>query len=351
MSVRIAKTYSKDKTKIWYKIEFGRELGQRIATGIFTYTKPIDQIQRNFNKEALQLLEMKKSQLILEGQAVNTGYIPQHKYKHNFFDFYEEYVKLNRRYGNRHLECSLSILRDFVKKPVLSPTEITENFCTRFRQYLLDRFNGETPLNYFVRFKRVLQSAAKEGYFKFSPAEDVKAKTNRNVIIKDIIEKAEYLLLLNSYCSNQEIRKAFIFSLYTGLRWSDVKPLRWSSIKDESKTFKINQEKTGVPLERPLHPIALEIIGQRKDGFVFDLPTQDGANKVLKAWVKSAGITKHITWHCARHSFSVLLQDEGIDSATVAGMLGHTTTKYVQKTYQRYKDSNAVVAIAKLPGI
>lgn len=330
MSVRIAKTFSKDKTKIWYKIEFGRRMGQRIATGIFTYFKPVNQTQREFNKEALLLLELKKSQLILEGQSLATGYIPKHKFNHNFFGFYEEYVKLNRLYGNRHLECSLAVLREFVNKPIFPPADITDNFCKRFRQFLLDRFNGETPLNYFVRFKRVLQAATKEGYYRHSPAEDVKAKTNRNIIVKDIIEKEEYLMLLNFICSNIEIRKAFIFSLYTGLRWSDVKPLNWTSIKDNTNTFKINQEKTGVPLERSLHRIAREIIGERKEGLVFDLPTQDGANKVLKEWAKNAGIKKHITWHCALHRFSVLLQDEGIDPATVAGMLGHTTIKYVK---------------------
>jgi integrase/recombinase XerD len=64
---------------------------------------------------------------------------------------------------------------------------------------------------------------------------------------------------------------------------------------------------------------------------------------------KDAGIDKHITWHCLRHSISVLLQDNGTDAATVAGILGHTTTKYVHKTYQRYKIDSAVKAIATLP--
>ena len=104
-----------------------------------------------------------------------------------------------------------------------------------------------------------------------------------------------------------------------------------------------------MPLEIPLHPIAQEIIGEPKEGKVFHLPTQDGANKILKAWVRSADIDKHITWHSHRHSMSVLLQDKGTDAATVAGMLGHTSTKYVHKTYQRYKLTSAHKAICKLP--
>lgn len=349
MSISISKNYSKDKSKIYYKIELGRGAGQRMATGIFTYTKPVNQIQKEHNKESLNILELKKSQMILDSQAISSGYMPHHKYKANFFDYYEEFVKINRRADNRHLECSLSILRKFVDNPILTPSDISENFCNRFRQFLLDKFNGETPMNYFGRFKRVLKAAAKDGYYRHSPAEDVKAKTNRNVIIKDIIDKEEYLKLVDTPCTNKEIRKAFLFSLYTGLRWADIQPLKWSSIKDESKTFSILQKKTGVPLERPLHEFARNILDERKDGLVFNLPTQDGANKVLKVWAKKAGIEKHITWHCARHSFSVLLQDEGTDIATVAGMLGHTSTKFVQKTYQRFKQKNALEAIKKLP--
>ena len=88
-----------------------------------------------------------------------------------------------------------------------------------------------------------------------------------------------------------------------------------------------------------------------KKGLVFKLPGSNGANNILDQWCKDAGLNKHITWHCARHSFSVLLQLKGTDLATVAGMLGHTSTKYVQKTYQRYILNEAKVAIQKLPSI
>jgi integrase/recombinase XerD len=349
MSINISKTYSRDKKRVFYKLEFGRHAGARVSTGIFTYSKPENPVQKEHNKEALRILELKKSQVILDTQAIATGYVPQHKFKANFFDYYQEFVDKNRRIGNRHLECSLEALKTFVDKPLLAPAHITENFCERFRQYLLDHYNGETPMNYFGRFKRVLRTATKDGYYRHSPAEDVRAKSNLNVNVKDIINKEEYQKLVETPCSNVEIKKAFLFSLYTGLRWADIEPLQWSSILDETQRFRIVQMKTKAPLERPLHEFARRIIGERKEGKVFNLPTQDGANKVLKYWAKKAGLKKHITWHCARHSFSVLLQEEGTDDATVAGFLGHTSKKFVQTTYKRYKDSNGIEAIQKLP--
>jgi len=82
---------------------------------------------------------------------------------------------------------------------------------------------------------------------------------------------------------------------------------------------------------------------------VFRLPSADGANKVLDQWIKNAGIDKHITWSCARLSFSVLLQDKRVDDQTVAYLLGHTTTDQVKKTYKRHRPKDQSATISNLP--
>ena len=348
MSIVIKERFSNAKDKIYYSLEWGRTAGQRRSTGIFTYSKPQNQLEKNHNKEALSILNTKKSQMILEMQSINSGYIPQHKLKNNFLDYYTEYIKTNSRIGNRHLATSLISFKKFIGKDFISPIDINDNFCERFRRYLLDNFNGETPANYFSRFKRVLEAAKKDGYFKISPAEYLACKTKLNKKVKDILEADEYAKLMNTPCLNHEVKKAFVFSLYTGFRWVDVKPLTWDNIKRD-EIIEISQRKTGELLDLPLHPTARKILGEKKTGLVFKLPTADGANKVLGKWCDDAGLDKHITWHCARHSFSVLLQDRGTDVATVAGMLGHTSTKYVHKTYKRYRKANALEAIQKLP--
>ena len=84
-------------------------------------------------------------------------------------------------------------------------------------------------------------------------------------------------------------------------------------------------------------------------GRVFKLPSADGSNKSLGQWCENAGIKKHITWHCARLSFSILLQDQNVGAATVALLLGHTMTKYVLDVYKRQRPKSQLEAIAKLP--
>lgn len=59
-----------DKTYFYY--DLGRGKGQRPATGIFIYTHPKDQIQKNHNKEALKLLEVKKGQATIENCQIKS---------------------------------------------------------------------------------------------------------------------------------------------------------------------------------------------------------------------------------------------------------------------------------------
>lgn len=354
MDICITPRENRSKTKVFYSLEWGKQAGQRQATGIYTYVRPKDQIQKNHNKEAMAILDTKKSQMVLDLQAIANGSMPQHRLKKNFLDFYQDFVTKNSKEGNRSLSCSLSRFKKFIEKDFgsfISPIDISENFCERFRNHLLDSLNGETPADYFMRFKRVIKAAKKQGYFRENPAEDLAAKSHPSGI-KEVLTVDEYRVLINSYCSNYEVKKAAVCSLYTGFRWCDVKPLRWWQIKEKTILLR-RQTKTGVPLEIPLHPVVKAIIGDRKnpDDLVFCLPTADGANGVLNTWVTEyAKIDKHITWHCLRHSVSDILQDHGVDVATVAALLGQTSAKYILTVYKkRVKIRHTTAAIVHLP--
>ncbi|SKA46729.1 Site-specific recombinase XerD [Chitinophaga eiseniae] len=338
--------------KTYYYYDFGRGKGQRPATGIFVYTKPKDQTQKNHNKQALALLEVKKSQAIIEQLSIGTAYIPPHKFKDNFLDYYEEYVNTHRRDGNRHLQNSLNQFRLFLDTKFISPMDITEVLCKNFRRYLLDKYTGETPSDYYTRFKWVLAAATSDGYFRVNPTEKVTAKSNPSVRLKEHLEVSEYLELLNTPCTNEEVKDAFIFCCYTGLRWVDVKQLRIEQINGPTLRTRIIQAKTGLPVTLTLHPIAHIIVNKRREsatGLLFRLPTADGANKVLAKWFSATKIDKYITWSCARLSFAILLKDKLVDDPTIAYLMGHSTTKQIQKTYKRHRPADQQTTIGQLP--
>lgn len=357
MDINITPRSTRDKRKIYYTLEWGKKAGERIATGIFIYTSPANDLQQLHNTEALRSLEIRRAQMLLDWMAVGTRTLPSHRYQLNFLDYYSQYVKENSTPGNRHLEGSYKHFRQFVQNAVLSPLDVTEDLSIRFRKYLLNHLNGETPANYFARYKRVIKSATACGYFKVNPSLNVAAKPNRNKRRKNSLEVEEYLQLLRTPALNKNVRDAFIFCCYTGLRWCDVKLLRWRHIRDHSIVLSLVQKKTFVEHRIELHPIARAILEKRKPTFdncpfekrIFYLPSADGANKVLGQWTKNAHIEKHITWSCARLSFSILLQDSNVDAATVALLLGHTSTKYVNEVYRRYRPKNQFSAVSKLP--
>lgn len=70
--------------KIIFYYDLGRGKGQRPSTGIFIFKQPKNQVEKNHNKEALRLLEIKKSKANVEPQAIGTPFIPKHKFKANF---------------------------------------------------------------------------------------------------------------------------------------------------------------------------------------------------------------------------------------------------------------------------
>lgn len=70
---------------------------------------------------------------------------------------------------------------------------------------------------------------------------------------------------------------------------------------------------------------------QQVQDLVFqDLLNPSWINRPLKQWCQAAGISKHITFHCFRHTFATLQLDGGTDIFTVSKLLGHNNVKTTQ---------------------
>ena len=190
------------------------------------------------------------------------------------------------------------------------------------------------------------------------PCKDVTCKVDSQMLRKDVLSPEEIQKLMACHYDNENptIRRAFIFCLYCGLRFCDVKDLTYRNVDYANRLLKFEQSKTkghsassGVVI--PLNDGLLSIIGEApadKNCLIFDLPTYESCCKSVKRWVKRAGIDKHISWHCARHSFAVNILNNGANIKTVASLLGHSGLKHTEK-YTRAVDKLKEEAINSLP--
>ena len=115
--------------------------------------------------------------------------------------------------------------------------------------------------------------------------------------------------------------------------------------------IKFTQQKTKGLEHLPISEQAIKIIGDRKldDELVFNnLIYSAYHNKILHRWIEKAGIEKHITFHCARHTFATLQLTINTDIYTVSKLLGH---RYLKTTeiYAKVIDKKKISAVANMP--
>ena len=154
---------------------------------------------------------------------------------------------------------------------------------------------------------------------------------------------------------NPVIRNAFLFACFTGLRFSDIKSLKWSEIHEDQ--IVIRPEKTtntsGKIMYLPLSEQAKQILNNQNresinDNIFFDLPTNRYVNTKLKEWAKLAGINKNLHFHISRHTFGTLGITFGIDLYAMQKLLGHSTSTMTQH-YAKIVNEKMKSEVSKLP--
>ena len=196
-----------------------------------------------------------------------------------------------------------------------------------------------TVHNYLRAVKYVFKSALKEKMIKTNPCEDLHLRfpdTKREFLTYREIQKVAAV-----HFDTPAIQDAFLFSCYTGLRLGDIRSLLWSNIVNGY--LEHTQHKTGHVERMKLHEEALRIIERqpRLTPYVFNLHAQKRFYMHFKRFMAQTGITKRITFHCARHTFATWLLTNDVDLYTVSKLLGHrdvTTTQIYAKLIDKKKD-------------
>jgi len=224
--------------------------------------------------------------------------------------------------------------------------EIDEDFWKRFKRYMeMREFKPNTITHTLYILKFVLNQAVKNKYIPSNPLKGVKGRVyqsdRRFLTFKEVAK-----LRVTDCLENPEIKDAFLFSCYTGLRLSDIERLTRGDIRDGS--IRIIQKKTKDLVTIPLNPDALILLEGRPDtGRLFNLPNRTVMSKVVRYWTKSAGV-EDVTFHCARHTFATLALNANMRLEVVSSVLGHSDLK-TTKIYAKLLDAAKKEDMKKFP--
>lgn len=268
----------------------------------------------------------------------------------------ESQEKKGVRGSGKLISNTINVLRAFDEKAAMR--DINRDFCLALIDYMRNVYvsaNGRklsqfSCVSYFGCFRGALNAAVREDIIAENPIN----KLNTDEKIKMPESKREYLTidevkaLINTPCRREDIKSAFLFSCYCGLRISDVLALKWKDVDCTGEQWRINiiMQKTRQPLYLPLSTQARKWMPERngaaEEDLVFaTLPCEDTCNVQIKPWVREAGITKHVTYHVSRHTFATMMLTLGADLYTVCKLLGHTdvkTTQIYAKIINKKKD-------------
>lgn len=317
--------------------------------------------QQNENTlQAAEVIRSERQNAIVKGQAGITDASAKNKLL--LMDWLKIYrAKLEKRQYKdiSHADNLMRILAGYKPATVAKLTTIDKGFAKGFIDYLKHdyvsykgnkRLQNSTIVDYVRTFSVAINAAIKDGYKIINPfkllSSDEKVKqpdSHREYLSQEELQK-----LMITPCRRDDIRKAYLFACFSGLRISDIRLLKWKNIvTEDGQVFAtLFMQKTGKELRIPLPGKAIEIMpvkGNDED-YVFPLPSNPTIEDNLKKWAEAAEIKKHLTFHTARHTYATLLLTLGADLYTVSKMLGHTNIATTQ-IYAKVVDKKKVDAV------
>ncbi|MEP6262992.1 MAG: site-specific integrase [Gillisia sp.] len=270
----------------------------------------------------------------------------------------EERFESKGNYDN--WDAAQNHIEDYCKKKKITFEDIDEDFVLGFKKFLNknSRTKSNTPLSqnskytYYNKFKAALRQAFEDGYTRRNFATTVKGFAQGETS-REYLTQEELQAMAKAKCKHPILKSAFLFSCLTGLRWSDVNKLTWSEVREEEGETRLifQQKKTAGQEYQFISNQARKLLGKRRqenDRVFQGLKYGAHFNAEILRWCMRAGITKHITFHSARHTHAVLLLENGADIYTVSKILGHREIRTTQ-VYAKIVDKKKKEAAYLIP--
>lgn len=325
------------------------------------YSNPKTKEQRLFNKTIEEISESIRCQRYIQIVKRDYNFLGKDNLEGDFL----EYFHRNADFHGPKFEAARLHFEEFCghscKFKDLSPS-----LCEKYRFYILHdkhlancdkSIKHNTASSYFNVFLNIVKLAFKDNIIPDDYTKDVRPIKWNHDINKDYLTVEEIQLLEHmKYDKYPQLPQACLFSIYTGLRRSDILDLKWEHFVRRGNHVYIEKKivKTEMFVRLPLSRDALRIIGKRKkEGTVFTELTISILNIHVKRWLELANIRKHITFHCFRHTYAMMLTEKGISTNIISSLLCHkklsstqvyskVTTQMVERTIEQidFKNDN-----------
>ncbi len=341
--------------------------GNRKKEGLKLYiipeTTPAAKLQ---NKNTRRLAEQIKAQRILDIQK--DGLVDWEKLKKSrttLVSWLEDFVTCEAQLSpsgvvsKRNAKVRVEEYLASIGKPDLRLSEVDREFCRGFVAFLRtckshrgkETISETTARLLMSRVAAAMNKAVVEGLIPSNPFKALESKEKPKITAsrREFLTVEELKVLINTPCRCDIVKKAFLFSCFTGLRYSDMKSLLWSEVHTaaDGKTLYIEhrQVKTKKTVTIPLSEEALRWMPCQKEGVdqVFHELTVSTktVEDVLKDWMKDCGIDKHITYHCSRHTAATTLLTLGANLYVVSKLMGHSSIQMTE-VYAKIVDQKKV---------
>ena len=327
------------------------------------------------NEATLALAKAIQSKRIVEVQNDAHGFQNTNKSRVNLLDYLENIGKQSAEQGSRNYARTVlntvRVLKLF-RGDYIAFRDVDKEFLSEFTDYLRQmpkaskygvlkaggRLSNNSVVSYYGTLRTAINRAYKEGIITVNPTKefDFASKVRQEPSRREYLTLDELKTLINTECRHEIVKRAFLFSCLCGLRVSDIRKLRWCDLQRSGGRVRIEitMQKTKEPLYLPISDEALKWLPERGEAndsdFIFPLTHEGTVNDTLQHWAKVAGITKHISFHVARHTHATMMLTLGADLYTVSKLLGHKNIATTQ-IYAKIVDKKKEEAIGLIPNL
>lgn len=323
---------------------------------------------REQNRQTMQIANAVKAKRIVEMQNAEYGFGHNETADVSLLEYFTDKVEEKRTTRAaatyRNWIAMFRYLSDYVGSHDIMLTDVDSRFVDGFKKFLghggrnfLDK-ERELKQNskdiYFKMFRSGINDAYADDLIRSNPCKSVK-NFKQEESRRMYLTVEELRRLADTPCRDETLKRMFLFSALCGMRYIDIVSLRWGDVYQNCGMVRIifRQRKTKGSEYLDITEQAVSLMGERGEAGerIFNYRrSKVHMRTIITKWVADAGIDKHITFHCARHTFATMMLDIGTDIYTVSKLLGHRELSTTQ-IYAKILDKNKQKAVQNIPDI